>query len=187
MSSINIIFVRHGEAASPWQDHDDPGLSNSGRKQSKKLINNKLLKSLSDYDFISSPKKRAIETSSPLSRFFKKEVKINHSFTEIPSNNIEKSKKNIWLKNIVKIDKVDLPSNIIQWSEKVFEETISFKKNTIIFSHFMVLNSLVSKLTKNKSILCYYPEYTSTLILKIENERITSFSIDGEKKTHINL
>ena len=39
MASIQVIFIRHAEASSSWGDHHDPGLSNTGVAQSKKLIN----------------------------------------------------------------------------------------------------------------------------------------------------
>ena len=56
MSSIEVIFIRHAEASSSWDDHHDPGLSDTGIAQSKKLINRPELKRLDDYSFISSPK-----------------------------------------------------------------------------------------------------------------------------------
>ena len=39
MASIEVIFIRHAEASSSWGDHHDPGLSDTGIAQSKKLIN----------------------------------------------------------------------------------------------------------------------------------------------------
>ena len=45
MASIEVIFIRHAEASSSWGDHHDPGLSDTGIAQSKKLINRPELKS----------------------------------------------------------------------------------------------------------------------------------------------
>jgi broad specificity phosphatase PhoE len=42
MSEINLLLVRHGEAAESWGNHPDPGLSELGIKQSASLINNEL-------------------------------------------------------------------------------------------------------------------------------------------------
>ncbi len=44
MASIEVIFIRHAEACSSWGDHPDPGLSDNGIAQSKKLINRSELK-----------------------------------------------------------------------------------------------------------------------------------------------
>ena len=66
MANRNILLIRHGEAAASWDIENDPGLSNNGRKQAVLLVDEPLLQNLENYDFISSPKKRAIETSIPL-------------------------------------------------------------------------------------------------------------------------
>ena len=49
MASIEVIFIRHAEASSSWGDHHDPGLSDTGIAQSKKLINRPELKQLDHY------------------------------------------------------------------------------------------------------------------------------------------
>ena len=86
MSEINLLFVRHGQASASWENHLDPGLSKIGKDQAKNLTSNKKLPNLSNYDFLSSPKLRAIETSKPLAEKYKKEVSIDESFIEIPSS-----------------------------------------------------------------------------------------------------
>ena len=114
MASIEVIFIRHAEASSSWGDHHDPGLSDTGIAQSKKLINRPELKRLDDYSFISSPKLRAVETARPLAKKFKKKLIIENIFTEIPSPNIEPENKQDWLKNILQMNKNDLPEKIVK-------------------------------------------------------------------------
>ena len=72
MSEINLLLVRHGEAAESWGKHPDPGLSELGIKQSASLVNNKMLESLDSYTFVSSPKLRAKMTAEPLIKKFNK-------------------------------------------------------------------------------------------------------------------
>ena len=74
MSQITLIFIRHGEAASSCVSHEDPGLSIKGQNEAKALLANKDLQNLEDYEFISSPRKRAIDTSKPLAAKFNKNV-----------------------------------------------------------------------------------------------------------------
>ena len=38
MSQIEIIFIRHGEAAGKWGDHPDPGLSDKGQLQAEESV-----------------------------------------------------------------------------------------------------------------------------------------------------
>ena len=105
MSRFEIIFVRHGEAESSFGTHPDPALSKNGVEQSLKLIHHDQLQSLEDFIFISSPKLRAIETAKPIASKFNKEIKIDETFIEIPTEDIEMNKKQEWLKQIIRKEK----------------------------------------------------------------------------------
>ena len=187
MSEINLLFVRHGQASASWENHLDPGLSEIGKDQAKNLTSNKKLPNLSDYDFLSSPKLRAIETSKPLAEKYRKEVVIDESFIEIPSSNIELNQKQEWLKNIIKMKKKDLPMLIQQWQKNIFLNISNIKKDTIIFTHFMVINSVVSDFVKADSIMHFFPDYTSITKVVLENGYIKDCKIGGNQKTDINL
>ena len=110
MSQIEIIFIRHGKAAGKWGDHPDPGLSDKGQLQADELLKHKELQNLGNYTFISSPKLRAIQTAGPLAKKFDKKISIDKTFIEIPSNTIEASMKQEWLKEIMECDKNNLPN-----------------------------------------------------------------------------
>ena len=86
MSQTEIIFIRHAEAASSWENHSDPVLSDLGITQSKNLIHHNELQKLNNYNFVSSPKLRAIQTSEYLTKKFNKELVIDSTFIEIPSD-----------------------------------------------------------------------------------------------------
>ena len=66
---------------------------------------------------------------------------------------------------------------------KIFET----KKNTIVFSHFMVINALVAELTKSDTLLCFYPDYTSITKIIVEDNKVKDLYIGNERKTLINL
>ena len=52
MSQITLIFIRHGEAASSWVSHEDPGLSIKGQNEAKALLANKDLQNLENLSLI---------------------------------------------------------------------------------------------------------------------------------------
>ena len=78
MSEISIILIRHGEASAAWGDDPDPGLSERGISQASKLTTIKDLDQLDGYDFISSPKSRAVMTATPLIKKYNKNLKIDN-------------------------------------------------------------------------------------------------------------
>ena len=187
MSEIKLIFVRHGEAANAWGSHKDPGLSSNGLEQAKSILENAELQSLEKFDFISSPKTRAIETSKPLAAKFQKKISIDEIFDEIPSKGIPNDIKQDWLRKIITMDKRSLPSEIKRWDDEIYKRVISFQNNSIIFCHFMVINSILSNLTKSETILYFHPDYVSITKIVLENSKVTSFETPGSKKTYVNI
>ena len=139
MSQIEIIFIRHGEAANRWGDHPDPGLSDKGKMQS----NN-----------------------------FNKEVMIDDTFIEIPSYDIKANEKQKWLEDIIKCKNNDLPNFVKSWRKNIFDKTKSFNGNVVIFSHFMVINALVSELAKIDKLLYFYPDYTSVVKIVMKDLKL---------------
>ena len=187
MSEINLIFIRHGEAASSWVSHEDPGLSEKGLEQSEAILHREDLQNLKNYKFISSPRKRAIETSRPLVKKFNKKIVIDETFNEIPSSDVDNNKKRQWLEKIVKMKKSDLPKNILDWQQKIYESVLESQGNTVIFSHFMVINSLISNILESDTIFYFYPDNTSVTKIFLNNGEVKSFQIGDNKKTHVNL
>ena len=191
MSEISIILVRHGEASASWGDDPDPGLSKIGIDQANKLIDNKNLPSLLEYDFVSSPKSRALMTAAPLINKYSKNLITDKTFTEIPSTGIKPQNKKDWLSEIVTLKLSDLPDEVNEWRLMLIEKIFETKKNTIVFSHFMVINALVAELTKSDTLLCFYPDYTSITKIIVEGNKVKDLYIGNERgnerKTLINL
>ena len=187
MSEINLIFIRHGEAAESWGEHPDPGLSKNGISQSQKLISNPSLQSLENFMFISSPKSRAKMTAAPILKKYNKKLIIDNHFSEIPSTNIKASEKREWLKKVMTMNIGDLPKEVSVWRDSIISKTLSFTNNTIIFSHFMVINAIVSGLIKRSEIMHFYPDYTSVTQITVKNNEAIKISLGDEKKTIINL
>ena len=187
MSEINLLLVRHGEAAESWGNHPDPGLSKLGIKQSSSLINNAMLKSLDSYNFVSSPKSRAKMTAEPLIKKFNKELIINNAFSEIPSDDINNSQKRAWLTEVMNIEIRDLPDSVLNWRDSIIENSLNVSYNTIVFTHFMVINALVGSLLKKNALMFFYPNYVSTTKITFENKEVKSISLGDVKKTIINL
>ena len=81
----------------------------------------------------------------------------------------------------------DLPDYVKLWSKNIYGKTISFKENSIIFTHFMVINALISEITNSETIIYFHPGYTSIVKIQVDNEKIKSCLLEDSKKTHINL
>ncbi len=187
MSDISIILIRHGEAAASWSEDPDPGLSDNGHEQAESLLIHDCYQDLSGYQFISSPKLRAIETSNFLAKKFNKNVRTDLSFSEIPATGVQMKDKMEWLGNISSMPIEDLPLEVAVWRKEIITSLLLTKSNTVIFSHFMVMNVIASYARGEQRLLSFYPDYTSFIKIVLRNESIHSIEFDKEKKTKINI
>ena len=186
MSQSHIILIRHGEASAGWASHPDPGLSKQGRLQAKSTGKG-LMDLISNYQLCSSPKKRALETMEIINHENKYSVKIDYHFTEIPSENIHKDKKNDWLINIFTRPIKDLPDTVKEWRNNLIDWLQNAEGNFIITTHFMVINALISYIINNNVISYFHPDYASRTEILIKNGNLEQLILGDDKKTVINL
>ena len=167
-NTVNIFLIRHGEANASWDEDRDPGLSEKGKLQSE-LLEKEILNSLpSRFDAISSPLSRAKETATPLKEKLGFKLSINDIYAEIPSPGIPLSERRDWLKGIfsARIDELEKPQ--MEWRNKIIESLKLLKQDTIIFSHFMVINSIVGWINDSKNFVSFHPDnYSVTKIEKL--------------------
>ena len=188
MHKKKVILIRHGEAASTWDGDDrDPGLSPKGIDQANSI--NDFTKSIfsKGYDFVSSPKKRAIETLNHASKGINVDFAVNENFVEIPAEDISSDIRFEWLKDISTRKLETLPNDIKNWRERIIAETLSLKNNSIIFCHFMVINVLVGYAIKKDRLLHFYPDNASITEIEIENKKMSVVSMKDVEKTIINV
>ena len=72
------------------------------------------------------------------------------------------------------------------WQSKILSNLKSFSEPTIIFSHFMVINVVVSTLKKDPRVVSFYPDNCS--ITEIENNEgtLNLISTGNELQTQVN-
>ena len=185
---MKIILIRHGEASSSWEKSADPGLSDLGKAQAEECSNELLkIKNISSFNLISSPLTRAKETSKPLSKKINIPVSINPIFAEIPSPGINLSERKEWLQKIFKMKLSDLETPQKKWKDAIVGEIENLNYPTIIFSHFMVINIIVSYLKKNDLVVSFYPDNCSITNLSMDNEgKIKIINLGSELQTELN-
>ena len=186
MTQTHIILIRHGEAASSWSEHPDPGLSPAGVEQAKN-ISVDFADKFSSYDLLSSPKSRAIETMEPIALNQKRNFAIDDNFIEIPSSGIVKEEKQAWLKKVYEAPIAELPEDVKAWRQNLIDWLQDYRGHAIVTTHFMVINVLASFLAKRNTIAYFHPRYTSRTEIWLENGSLTKLMLGDDKKTVINL
>ena len=81
----------------------------------------------------------------------------------------------------------NLPDFVVNWRKNIINHSLNVSQNTIVFTHFMVINTLISSLLKKKTLMYFYPNYVSVTRLTLKDKEVKSISLGDEKKTIINL
>ena len=185
---MKIFLISHGEAASLWEKSADLGLSALGKVQAEECTHELIkLKDINSFRLVSSPLSRAKETSKPLSKKINIPVSVNPLFAEIPSPGINLSERKEWLQKIFKMKISDLETPQKKWKNSIIAELENLEKPTIIFSHFMVINIIVSYLKESDLIVSFYPDNCSiTNLSKNSKGEIELINLGSELQTELN-
>ena len=179
---MEIWLVRHGEASSSWDNATDPGLSELGREQASKAA--QIISS--EFDpcrIVSSPLKRAQETAAPLAGSWARNITINPSVAEIPSDGIPFEQRRAWLNSLMDSSWDQQPENLHVWRNGILDVLKSVTDNTVIFTHYMVLNVVVGMLQGTKNIVSFRPDNCAITKIKVENGSLELLEIGQEAHT----
>tara|TARA_B100000475_G_scaffold39974_1_gene25884 strand:+ start:65 stop:655 length:591 start_codon:yes stop_codon:yes gene_type:complete len=195
---IKIYLVRHGEASEGWTSQDPP-LSELGKLQAKSLMTfvNSIFdeNSTNNTNAISSPLNRCKETASLALEKKYLEIAINDNFRELPSPTIDLEKRVDWLRRILPLtwpellkDKETMESgvNFTQWRENIMSNIYSLKKDTIIFTHFVVINAVIGEILKSDKIVNFQPANCSITEISKKNDKLKIVKLGKSLESKVN-
>ena len=195
---IKIYLVRHGEATEGWTSQDPP-LSELGKSQAESLVTfvNSTIdeNSINNIDFISSPLNRCKETASLALEKMYSEIVINNNFRELPSPTLDLKKRVNWLRRILPLtwsellkdkETKDSGVNFIQWKKNIMNNIYSINKNTIIFTHFVVINSIIGEILKSDKIVNFQPSNCSITEIRKINDRLKLVKLGKSLESTVN-
>ena len=195
---IKIYLVRHGEASEGWTSQDPP-LSELGKSQAKSLVTfvDSIFdeNSINNINAISSPLNRCKETASLALEKQYLEIAINDNFRELPSPTVDLEKRVDWLRRILPLtwpellkDKETMESgvNFTQWKENIMNNIHSLKKDTIIFTHFVVINSVVGEILKSDKIINFQPSNCSITEISKINHKLKIVKLGKSLESKVN-
>ncbi|MCO1334580.1 histidine phosphatase family protein [Microbulbifer sp. OS29] len=174
-----IFLVRHGEA-DKGVNVPDPALTELRHKQSESLANK--LSTQEKIHLISSPKLRAQQTAKPLADLWDVKVVIEDAVTEIPApQGLPLGQRLTWIRTFLDSDWDQIDQQQSAWRRRINDFLATISKDTIVFCHFMVINSVVAHLRGHQKVKQFRPDYTS--ITELHNNRIGLHLVSlGEEK-----
>ena len=100
-----------------------------------------------------------------------------------------------WLKRVLPLNweelgehKVSKQSNIdyYLWRKKIIKKIISFKNETVIFTHFVVINNVIGKITNSKKVINFYPDNCSITEIGIKNNKMELIKLGDSSISKVN-
>ncbi len=105
---------------------------------------------------------------------------------ELPSPEMDLSERGPWLRQILGGTWAESGDTIQHWRETIIASLKSRRETQIVFSHFVVINAVVSHILGNDKILSFYPDNASITHLQLIQGDLKLVSLGNESKTIIN-
>ena len=87
----------------------------------------------------------------------------------------------------LKIETIYFKDKKITHYKKIIDTILSINQDSIIFTHFMVMNAVVAYAKQFSKLVNISPDYTSTIKIKAKDSQIISLKVGDQKKTKINI
>ena len=178
-----ITLVRHGEAAAKWGEHPDPGLSELGHNQAMTVAEQLSAHPISQ--IMTSPMQRCQETAQPLSERLSIAAVISREVSEIPTPPDLGLDRVDWLKGLMGGQWTEAPDLIQDWRAALIDKVQSLPNDTVVFTHFVAINAVVSALEGLAETTVFRPTYCSQTVLVRKGETLTVQQRGTEAVTRI--
>ena len=160
-----IYLIRHGQAEAGWNTQLDPGLDDAGRRQAGQAA--RALAERGPLPVIASPMRRARETAAEFELIWQRPATVDSRITEIPSPpGMTLNERGEWLKVLTKRNWSDLDSAIQDWRRAAIDCLLAVAADTVVVSHFMVINAVMSWSSGDDRVVVCRPQPGSCTTLE---------------------
>jgi broad specificity phosphatase PhoE len=182
-----LYLVRHAKAAARFDEDPDPGLSEEGKEAAVELALE--MESLGPMPIYTSPMERARETALPLANRWGVVPEVSAAFSEIPTPN-EIAEKGVaargpWLQQLAGQKFPVQPPIIRAWREGLIGMLKSCRSDTIVFTHFMVINAALGAATSDDRVVVSQPDYCSCTVVESSSRGLSLISRGLEASTKV--
>lgn len=150
-----IYLVRHGQPGSGWNAQQNPGLSDLGRQQAHEAA--RALLERGPLPIVVSPLRRTRETAYEFEMLWRRPATVDERVAEIPSPGLSGAERGEWLKTLWKRRWADLDPVVQNWRQQAIECLLEISEDTVVVSHFMIINAVVGWTRGEEGIVCCQP------------------------------
>ncbi|MBT7340690.1 MAG: phosphoglycerate mutase family protein [Luminiphilus sp.] len=180
-----VWLVRHGEASASWGEHSDPGLSDKGLREAEASATHLQSVVPQDVALVSSPKARAQETAAPLAACLNRTVVVNDAFQEIQAP-VPLESRQVWLQGFMRQTWDQQDESLWRWRDGIVSALQELTEPTVIFTHFLVINTVVAHSRQaSKTVQCW-PDNGSIHALELREGAIEVVRLGRQMTSVVN-
>jgi broad specificity phosphatase PhoE len=185
-----LYMIRHGRPASTWGGHDDdPGLDEAGRVQARAARDWLLARPPGERPrlVVSSPLRRCRETAQPTADALGVTPAIDPAVGEIPTPAaLDAAGRPGWLQAAFQGTWAAIRGDLDYdaWRGDVARSLLA-RGDTAVFSHYVAINAVVSKLLGDDRVLAFRPDHGSITVLETDGETLRLVAKGAEASTGV--
>ena len=185
-----LYLIRHGKPSATWGGHDDePGLDEAGQAQTEAARDWLLSRPASERPtlVVSSPLRRCRETARPTAEALGLAAEIDAAVGEIPTPRaLTAEQRGPWLREAFqgtwKAIQGDFDYDV--WRGEIAASLLA-RGNTAVFSHYVAINAVVSRLKGVDQVLAFRPDHCSITVLETDGKTLTLVEQGAEASTGV--
>jgi broad specificity phosphatase PhoE len=179
---VLIHLVRHGEAAQRWVEARDPALSERGRAQAEDAAMR--LAASPPMALRTSPLRRAQETAAPLATRWQIPPLIDEAFREVPGPD-DFAARPAWIADLMQAEWSQVDAAVTTWRTRLWDALLALEEDTVIHTHFMVINAAVSILKQAPRVVVFEPDHCSVTVLARRGQQISLHELGASRTTQV--
>ena len=185
-----LYLIRHGRPASTWGEADeDPGLDETGHAQARAARDILLSGPQPERPrlVVSSPLRRCRETATPLAEALGILPEIDARVGEIPTPRaLSAEERPLWLRTafLGTWGAIRGDLDYEAWRTAVAQSLVA-RGGTAVFSHYVAINAVVSKLLGEDRVLAFRPDHASITVLETDGVTLRLVSRGEEAVTSV--
>ncbi len=183
--TVRIYLVRHAKTLESWRTALDAPLSSEGMEQAENLA--RKLCPLGPLPLLSSPLQRACQTAAPLVDLWQTKAKIEPRVTEIPAPSTDPRIRGDWLMRALIAKWSEMDIELVKWRDDLLDAISAIQTDTVIVTHFVVINAVVGAATDDDRVISFHPDNTDTTVIDKTGSRLSVASLTLEDAPNLPL
>ncbi len=185
-----LYLIRHGRPTATWGGaDDDPGLGEAGAMQARAARDWLLARPAGERPtrVVSSPLARCRETAAPTAAALGVAVEIDPAVGEIPTPAaLPGGARGDWLRKAFAGTWAEIAGDLDYeaWRDAIVT-SLTARGDTAVFSHYVAINAVVSRLTGDQRVVAFRPDHASITVLDTDGTRLTLVAMGREDATDV--